>query len=120
MPEYLKYRCCICPNSSKPFGSRLYKALCPPNSISKKPETPCRFVKDYIDKFGNVYTVLGDDKRRYRIREKPHGRSRWLAFGTAAYQYFDDAQSELNTLAQEKRWDEYTKEKAAGVGSTSD
>lgn len=52
MPEYLKYRCCMCPNINE------NKNICPGVKCSPYSEpSECRFVKIYIDDRGWMYFV---------------------------------------------------------------
>ena len=97
------FRCCMCPNSNTPSSQ-----VCPPSPFGKG-ETPCQFVKKYIDSRGWKYKVMGglgesNYKARYQKPEKS-GNIGWK--GVAALPWrksFDEAQADLNALAEKKGW----------------
>jgi hypothetical protein len=103
LPEYLPFRCCMCPNLSAPD-----KTICPAAPILHPEESLCRFVKTYIDKRGWRYKVMGglggsDFKARYN---KP-GKIGWKCFTVLPWRNsFDEAQADLNTYAGKKVWKE--------------
>jgi hypothetical protein len=106
MPEYLKFRCCMCPNIHDPENR-----ICPPGPL-KPHETPCRFVKNYIDKRGwkyRVQTGIGDPtqyKARFQKPEK-HGEDGWHCVAALPWrETFDQAQADLNAYAEQKGWRE--------------
>ena len=107
MPEYLEFRCCMCPNHFE----EPEKAICPPGPFGT-PESSCRFVKNYIDKRGWKYRVmrgLGENtfKARYQKPEK-RGGTGWHCVQSLPWRNtFDEAQVDLNKLAKEKGWAEY-------------
>lgn len=96
MPEYLRFRCCMCPNTSNPENTQ-----CPSG-------TACRFVKTYIDSRGWKYRVmprLGKSNLK-AIYQKP-GTSSWKWVEDFEWcESFDDAQSDLNEYAKSKGWEE--------------
>ena len=108
MPEYLEFRCCMCPNrNDKPDSMQ-----CPPNPPDRPSPTPCRFVKRYIDSRGWKYKAragLGENAFSvfYQKPEK-QGELGWKSVKTVKwFEYFDGAQSALNELAKRKGWDEH-------------
>ena len=103
MPEYRESRCCMCPNVDNRQSTE-----CPPKPMN--PEiTPCRFVKTYIDKRGWRYKVMGglgesNFKGRYQKPGKKYG---WKGIARLPWRKsFDEAQSDLNILAETKGWNE--------------
>ncbi len=75
MPEYLEYRCCMCPNADD--NPKL--VVCPAIH-GKQYEAPCRFVKSYTDERGWRYRVMGTLGGGYRARyQKPEkcGEDGW-------------------------------------------
>lgn len=101
--EYFKFRCCMCPNVRSPAIR-----VCPGiiNSLHSN-DSPCRFVKIYEDNRGWQYFVRGGIgvshfKVFYRKPGKPdngHG------YKTLPWRdNFDEAQTDLNTLARKKGW----------------
>lgn len=111
MPEYLKMRCCMCPN----IGEQ--NDICPA-LYHKKEKTPCRFVKTYIDNRGWIYFVrsgLGENNYKgfyakniedYRACHRQHGM-RSLEWRKT----FDEAQGDLNVYAEKKGWKELNYDK---------
>lgn len=103
MPEYLKFRCCMCPqklNSSR---------VCPGIPGTQHPcPSPCRFVKVYKDKRGWQYFVrsgIGSNAFKAFYR-KPNQAG---AHGWRSVQWresFDAAQADLNTEAEKRGWEE--------------
>jgi hypothetical protein len=104
MPEYLSFRCCMCPNINNPD-----KVVCPPSAYEDA--GLCRFVKKYIDKRGWKYRVMGglgenNFKARWQKPEK-HGSDGWHCVKQLPRRRtFDAAQSDLNALAKAKQWEE--------------
>lgn len=105
MPEYLKFRCCMCPNTNKQTDK------CPPKPFNPK-ITECRFVKTYIDSRGWRYKVmqgLGDSN--FKARYNKPGKSGWKGMVSMEWRKsFDEAQSDLNVMAKKKGWKEAGKE----------
>ncbi len=105
IPEYRRFRCCLCPNRNDP-----QKVKCPPKPFN--PEvTPCRFIKAYIDKRGWKYKVMsGMGESNYKARyQKPEkrGDAGWKCVRNLPWRKsFDEAQSDLNALAKKKGWGE--------------
>lgn len=100
MPEYLEFRCCMCPNQAdKPENP-----MCPTGR-------PCRFVKTYVDERGWKYRVMpglgeGNYKARYQKPDK-QGDFGWKCVRILPWRNsFDEAQSDLNIYAKQKRWRE--------------
>lgn len=108
VPEYLSFRCCMCPNIESS------STTCPGIQGTPHPEeTPCRFVKSYIDNRGRIYKVLpGTQTSGFNIRyqkQKNDLSSGWFALSAASCrETFDMAQADLNKLAEQKRWLEHT------------
>lgn len=102
MPEYKEYRCCMCPNYNTD------KMVCPPSPFGKG-ETPCRFVKAYVDERGWKYRVMGGlGESNYKARYQKPGKSGWKGVTNLQWRKsFDEAQSDLNLMAEEKGWNEY-------------
>jgi hypothetical protein len=105
-PEYLEFRCCMCPNINTPD-----KLICPPSPFGKG-ETPCRFVKTYIDERGWRYRVMGGlGESNFKARHQKPGKkdewSGWKCMARLAWRKtFDEAQRDLNLLAKAKGWRE--------------
>ena len=106
-PEYLEFRCCMCPNIGEPL------TVCP--GVSYAPhhdDSPCRFVKAYKDSRGWKYKVMGglgesNFKARYQKPEK-HGSTGWKCCPNMKWQKsFDAAQKDLNARAKANGWEEY-------------
>lgn len=102
-PEYLAFRCCMCPNIGTPESS-----ICPPSPALHPEESPCRFVKKYIDDKGQRYFVRsgigGDTFKAFFLKPgktSPHGLKMvpWQ-------DSFDKAQADLNKYAEKKAWKE--------------
>ena len=101
MSEYRQHRCCMCPNKEQKTE------VCPGIKGTPHPdETPCDFVNEYIDSREWKYRVmsgLGDVgfKGRY---QKP-GKTGWHCMRNLEWrENFDQAQSELNAMAELKGW----------------
>lgn len=111
MPEYLDFRCCMCPNGySSPQNT-----VCPAFEPFKKLETPCRFVKTYIDGRGClVFVARGSRKTEIGVtpwvvvrRETEHAAAcRIRSSMLPARNSLDAAQSDLNKYAKLKGWRE--------------
>ena len=107
MPEYLKFRCCMCPNMNTP-----YNTVCPPKPFDPQ-ETPCRFVKMYIDKRGWKYKVMGGlsiNSFKVRYQDDKHtGGTGWKCVKTLPWrETFDEAQADLKAYAKKKGMKEWT------------
>lgn len=102
-PEYMEFRCCMCPNISEPEN-----IICPAGPM-KTEATPCRFVKTYTDERGWFYQVMGGlGESNYNARYRKPGKLRWKCMANLPWRKsFDDAQSDLNALAKKKGWGEY-------------
>lgn len=99
-PEYLKFRCCMCPNVNEPE-----RIKCPPKPFD--PDiTDCRFVKAYKDNRGWRYKVMaGLGENNYKARYQKPGKSGWKCMGNMEWRKrFDEAQADLNAMAKLKRW----------------
>lgn len=103
MPEYLKHRCCMCPQRNAS------SQICPsiPGVLHPK-ESPCRFVRQYKDARGFVYFVrpgIGQDtfKTFYRKpgESSEHG---WRCVPWRSN--VDEAQADLNQEAKKRGWEE--------------
>lgn len=103
MPEYLEFRCCLCPNQRNP-----QETVCPPSFMLPKP-TPCRFVKTYIDTRSWLYKVMGGlGESNFKARYQKPGKKGWKCMGKMPWRKsFDEAQSDLNGLAKKKGWSEH-------------
>lgn len=107
VPEYRSMRCCMCPNLQK------HDNTCPgiTGTLHAEP-SPCRFVKSYIDNRGWKYKVVGgiggdSFKARYQKPEKT-GSAGWKGLASVPWRdTFDNAQADLNKLAQQKGWAEW-------------
>ncbi len=102
MPEYLKWRCCLCPNINE------QKTICPAIYF-KQEETQCRFVKIYIDAREWLFKVMYDDyDKGYKSHYKRPGRKGWSRMSHFEFrESFDDAQADLNSYAEKKGWKEW-------------
>lgn len=102
MPEYLEFRCCMCPQTG------VQSAVCP--SSANKPETHCRFVKSYIDNRGWKYRVMPGLGTVYKARyqnDTHKGEVGWHGIRQLEWrESFDKAQKDLNALAKKKGWGE--------------
>lgn len=103
MPEYLRFRCCMCPNVRTPEND-----ICPPDLLLHPKETSCRFVKTYIDSRGWRYKVMsGLGESNYKARYQKPGKSGWKCMTNMEWRKsFDEAQSDLNSMAKIKNWNE--------------
>lgn len=103
-PEYLEYRCCMCPNVNKK------NHICPGIPGTPHPnESPCRFVKIYVDERGWKYFVRsgigGSSFKAFYLKTGKAGGGhgcRWAWWKDS----FDEAQAELNRVAKNKDWKE--------------
>ena len=104
-PEYLGFRCCMCPNINSPEIT-----LCPSGTFKAK-VTFCRFVKTYIDKRGWQYRVMGGiGGDCFKARYKKPGKDSWKGMNNVEWRkYFDEAQADLNAMAKTKGWEEVEK-----------
>lgn len=103
MSEYLKYRCCMCPNINKDSKT------CPGIKETPHPEPDeCRFVKMYIDSRGWKYKVMqGLGESNFKARYQKPGKTGWKCMANMEWRKsFDEAQSNLNAMAKIKCWDE--------------
>ena len=107
-PEYLEHRCCMCPNS---YGDNNdSKTICPgrSNSLHKK-DSPCRFVKAYLDQRGWKYFVHsgigGTTFKTFYLKPGKIGGGHGCR-STEWRDSFDKAQSDLNQMAKAKGWQE--------------
>ena len=107
MTEYLKSRCCMCPQKIE--SSR----VCPGISGTPHPgPTRCRFVKVYKDKRGWEYAVqsgIGGDTFKTFYR-KPGKAGKGLLYGhgwrpVPWRDSFDAAQADLNIEAEKRGWE---------------
>lgn len=100
--EYLKFRCCMCPNINEPA-----KTNCPPKPFSSD-ITDCRFVKTYKDSRGWRYKVMGGlGESNYKARYQKPGKSGWKCMANMEWRKsFDEAQIDLNAMAKMKGWNE--------------
>ena len=102
LPEYLEFRCCMCSN--------LYandSMQCPTGPF-KTEVTPCRFVKVYVDGRKWKYKVMGGlGESNFKARYNKPEKMSWKGVQKLPWRKsFDEAQSDLNALAKEKRWGE--------------
>lgn len=104
IPEYLPWRCCMCPND------RAGNDICrPPKGWDpvKYAIKPCRFVKSYIDERGRIYKVIPGKNEMFKIKYQKPGESRWIGVKSLEWRdSFDEAQGNLNLLAEKKKWKE--------------
>lgn len=102
MHEYRKFRCCMCPNTENPQSDKC------PTGPSKPEVTPCRFVKKYTDQRGWKYKVMsGLGESNYKARYQKPGKSGWKCMKNLDWKKsFDEAQSDLNVMAEKKGWKE--------------
>lgn len=114
MAEYLKCRCCLCPNSTK---ENQQNTICPGIEGSLHPNpSVCCFVKSYVDEKGRKYKVMsgigeGAFKARRQDVEK-NGMVGWRGVRSVPWRTdFDLAQMDLNILAEKKKWKEVSCEK---------
>lgn len=103
MNEYLKSRCCMCPNVGK------NRNVCPGIVGTPHPkDSPCRFVKEYIDARGWKYRVMsGIGDAGFMGRYQKPGKTGCKCMRNMEWRKsFDHVQSELNAMAKEKGWEE--------------
>ena len=103
MPEYLKFRCCMCPNIDKP------NRICPGIPGTPHPnDSPCRFVKTYRDSRGWEYFVrsgIGANTfKTFYQNPKQAGSHGWRPVPWR--DSFDEAQADLNMEAEKRGWEE--------------
>lgn len=100
--EYLKFRCCMCPNINEPE-----KTKCPPKPFNSD-ITDCRFAKTYKDSRGWRYKVMGGlGESNYKARYQKPGKSGWKCMTNMEWRKsFDEAQIDLNAMAKLKGWNE--------------
>lgn len=109
MPEYLKHRCCMCPNIDKS------SKVCPGIEGSLHPEpSVCRFVKTYTDDRGWIYFVrsgIGSDRfKGFYAKNEADYKAGIRQHGMGALKWrtcFDEAQGDLNEYAKKKGWKLY-------------
>jgi hypothetical protein len=107
VPEYLKFRCCLCPDINT-----TQLVTCPPNPPRRPAPTPCRFVKKYIDSRGWKYRVKaglgGDTFSCFYQKPEKSGELGWKSMKSMPWRdCFSTAQSDLNALAKKKGWSEW-------------
>jgi hypothetical protein len=94
----------MCPNVNNPAIN-----ICPAKAYMHPVEEPCRFVKTYTDNRGWLYKIksgIGGDmfKGFYRKPDREIDAC-WHAMNNLTWsKYFDEAQSDLNALAEKKGW----------------
>lgn len=95
-PEYLEYRCCMCPNIDTPEATE-----CPAGHA-------CRFVKIYVDKRGWLYKVrAGLGGHTFSGFYLKPGKTSWKSMKQLPWRdSFDSAQADLNKYAHNKGWGE--------------
>lgn len=106
-PEYLEFRCCMCPNQR----NSPEKTICPPGPFGT-PESPCRFVKAYTDHVGWKHRVMsGAFNTRFIAHVQApwtHDKEEWYSSAILMWQKtFDEAQADLNKYAKENGWKEW-------------
>lgn len=103
MPEYLKSRCCMCPQ--KLNSSRICLGI---PGTPHPDESPCRFVKVYQDKRGWRYFVrsgIGANTfKTFYQNPKQAGSHGWRPVSWR--DSFDEAQTDLNREAEKRGWEE--------------
>ncbi len=106
IPEYLEFRCCMCPNVNIPES-----VLCPIGPF-KTENTPCRYVKTYTDERGWQYRIMGGiGGDCFKARHKKPGKNSWKCMNNVEWRKnFDEAQRDLNALARVKGWEEVNKD----------
>ena len=100
-------RCCMCPNIQR------NEPTCP--GIPKTPHpsaSPCRFVRSYQDNRGWKYKVMsGIGENKFKARyQKPnkHGNVGWKGLACVPWRStFDEAQADLNEIAEKRGWTEW-------------
>jgi hypothetical protein len=102
MPEYLDFRCCMCPNAQNSL------VICPGIVGTLHPEeSSCRFVKSYIDSRGWKYKVIGGIVSVFKARYLKPDTFKWVCMRNLNWKNsFDEAQADLNRLAKKNNWNE--------------
>lgn len=100
MVEYNEFRCCMCPQVDRD------EMTCPPVAPMHPKATPCRFVREYIDKRGWQYKVMGGiSMTTFKARFKKPGKTSYHGVKQLPWRdSFDAAQRDLNVLARNKGW----------------
>lgn len=99
-PEYLDFRCCMCPNRGGPDPY-----TCPAIPPMHPEASPCRFVKQYIDEHGYQYRVIHIGGVIYRVIYRMSDKSPWKVYRNIPWRdSFDETQHDLNQLAKQKGW----------------
>lgn len=103
MPEYLEYRCCMCPQVNSP------SLICPAMVGVQQPGTcSCTFVKIYTDRRGWKFYVrsgIGGDNFK-PVYSKPGSTRVHCSTMFSWRNTFDEAQADLNKMAKERGWRE--------------
>lgn len=102
-PEYMRYRCCMCPRI------QTATAVCPGIPHTPHPyESPCSFVKKYLDARGWIYFVRsGIGSQEFKAFYQKPGSKREHGWSCAPWRpSFDDAQTDLNIEAKKRCWQE--------------
>lgn len=104
MPEYLEYRCCMCPQVNSP------SLICPAMVGVQQPgHCHCRFVRGYLDERGRKYYVCrGKPQDHFKpFYLNPRGKGGMHSSRTfGCRNTFDEAQADLNKMAKERGWRE--------------
>lgn len=103
LSEYMKYRCCMCPNMGNP------STTCPGIPHTPHPDpSECRYVKTYEDERGWKYFVRsGIGKDCFKAFYRKPGCKKEVGYKNLAWRNgFDKAQADLNMLAEKKGWKE--------------
>lgn len=109
MPEYLKFRCCMCPNINTD------SIICPGIKDTPHPKpSECRYVKMYTDDRGWIYFVRSgigvDHYKGFYTKNKKDLKAGIRQHGMRALEWrktFDEAQKDLNVYAEKKGWKEW-------------
>jgi hypothetical protein len=100
MPEYLEFRCCMCPQRGS--GSRTCRGI--PGAFDTKP-TPCRFVKRYEDRLYTIYFVRAGIGKVYKTFWRLAGKKKEQGWRCVPWcDTFDAAQADLNREAKKRGW----------------
>ena len=98
-PEYLKFRCCMCPN-----GNSSNNIQCPAGHS-------CRFVKSYYCEGGTGVARIYPESKDSAIIQAHNIKNGRIIDLFVLYKYngghFDELQTHLNTIAQREKWQEY-------------
>lgn len=88
---------CMCSNGDTPVC-----AICPAN-------IPCIYMKSYVDQRGWKYKVMnGIGGDNFKVNYNKPGKSGWHGVkNLPRREFFDQAQADLNQLAEKKGWKEY-------------